>query len=45
LERDEYDKIRRVSISAQTGVGLDLLREAIAEYAKNDTGEAAIPSS
>ena len=34
LERDEYDKIRRVFISAQTGSGLDLLREAIAEYAK-----------
>lgn len=34
LERDEYDKIRRVFISAQTGSGLDLLREAIAECAK-----------
>lgn len=34
LERDEYDKIRRVFISAQTGAGLDLLREAIAEFAK-----------
>ncbi|GGC04249.1 GTPase HflX [Oxalicibacterium flavum] len=34
LERDEYDKIRRVFISAQTGSGLDLLREAIAERAK-----------
>ena len=33
-ERDEYDKIRRVFISAQTGAGLDLLREAIAEVAK-----------
>lgn len=41
LERDEYDKIRRVFISAQTGVGLDLLREAVAEYAKNDAGETA----
>jgi GTP-binding protein HflX len=36
LERDEYDKIRRVFISAQTGNGLDLLREAIAEFAKGD---------
>ena len=36
LERDEYDKIRRVFISAQTGEGLDLLREAIAEFAKTD---------
>jgi GTP-binding protein HflX len=34
LERDEYDKIRRVFISAQTGSGLDLLREAVAECAK-----------
>jgi len=34
VERDEYDKIRRVFISAQTGSGLDLLRAAIAECAK-----------
>ncbi|TFW09470.1 GTPase HflX [Oxalobacteraceae bacterium OM1] len=34
VERDEYDKIRRVFISAQTGAGLDLLREAIAEHVK-----------
>ncbi len=34
LERDEYDKIRRVFISAQTGSGLDLLRVAITECAK-----------
>ncbi|HTN67248.1 MAG TPA: GTPase HflX [Burkholderiaceae bacterium] len=31
-ERDEYDKIRRIFISAQTGAGLDLLRQAIAEF-------------
>lgn len=36
VERDEYDKIQRVFISAQTGEGLDLLREAVAEYAKAD---------
>jgi len=36
IERDEYDKIRRVFISAQTGDGVDLLREAIAEYAENE---------
>lgn len=36
LERDEYDKIRRVFISAQTGAGLDLLREAITEFAKEN---------
>ena len=34
LERDEYDKIHRVFISAQTGAGVDLLRQAIAEYAQ-----------
>lgn len=34
LEHDEYDRIRRVFISAQTGAGLDLLREAIAGFAK-----------
>lgn len=34
VERDEYDKIRRVFVSAQTGAGLDLLRQAIAEAAK-----------
>ncbi|MDO8298916.1 GTPase HflX [Lacisediminimonas sp.] len=34
LERDEYDKIQRVFISAQTGSGVDLLRQAVAESAK-----------
>jgi GTP-binding protein HflX len=34
LERDEYAKIRRVFISARTGDGMDLLREAVAEFAK-----------
>jgi GTP-binding protein HflX len=34
LERDEYDKIRRVFISAQTGAGLDLLRVAVTEFAR-----------
>jgi GTP-binding protein HflX len=41
LERDEYDKIRRVFISAQTGSGLDLLRQAIAESAKERTTSLA----
>lgn len=31
IERDEYGKIRRVSVSAATGAGLDLLREAVSE--------------
>jgi len=34
IERDEYDKIRRVFVSAHTGEGVDLLRQAIAEYAQ-----------
>ena len=34
LERDEYAKIQRVFLSAQTGEGLDMLRQAIAEFAK-----------
>ena len=36
LERDEYGRISRVFVSAGTGAGLDLLRDAIAEYAKED---------
>lgn len=34
LEHDEYAKIQRVFISARTGSGLDLLRQAIGERAK-----------
>jgi GTP-binding protein HflX len=33
IERDEYGKIGRVFISARSGAGLDLLRDAIAEAA------------
>ena len=36
IERDEYGKIKRVFVSAKTGEGLDLLRYAIAEYAKDE---------
>jgi GTP-binding protein HflX len=39
VERDEYDKIRRVFISAQTGDGLNLLRDAIAEFARSNAVE------
>lgn len=35
VERDEYDKIRRVFISARTGVGLDLLRQAMTEASRS----------
>jgi len=50
IERDEYDKIHRVFISAHTGAGLDLLRGALAEFAQEvyartqaDDGVAAVP--
>lgn len=33
VERDEYDKIRRVFISAQSGAGIGLLRGALSEFA------------
>jgi GTP-binding protein HflX len=39
VERDEYDKIGRVFISAHSGAGLDLLREAIVEAARTEPGE------
>lgn len=32
LERDEYGKIRKVWISAQSGAGMDLVRQALAEH-------------
>ena len=34
IERDEYDKISRVFISAHTGAGLDMLRESVVESAR-----------
>jgi GTP-binding protein HflX len=42
VERDEYDKISRVFISAHSGAGLDLLREAIVEAAR--LGPVPIPA-
>jgi GTP-binding protein HflX len=33
VERDEYDRLARVRVSARTGAGLDLLRAALAEVA------------
>jgi GTP-binding protein HflX len=33
VERDEYDRIRRVRVSAMSSAGLPLLREALAEMA------------
>ncbi|MGE5770184.1 MAG: GTPase HflX, partial [Betaproteobacteria bacterium] len=34
VERDEYGNIARVFVSARTGDGLDLLRDALAELAR-----------
>jgi len=34
IERDEYAKIARVRLSARTGAGLDLLRDALGEVAR-----------
>lgn len=39
IERDEYDKIYRVFVSAHTGEGVDLLRQAIAEFARAAGGD------
>jgi len=48
-ERDEYAKIQRVFISARTGSGLDLLRDAISEYAAgnlvNTVGQTSVDDS
>lgn len=38
VERDEYDKISRVFISAHSGAGLDLLRESVVEMARAAPG-------
>ncbi len=40
LERDEYGRIGRVWVSAQSGAGLDLLRSALAEYSRQHQAEA-----
>ncbi len=34
VDRDGYDKIARVCVSARSGEGLELLRETLAEYAR-----------
>jgi GTP-binding protein HflX len=43
VERDEYDKISRVFVSAQHGTGIDLLRDAIVEAAKTAPGLIQYP--
>ena len=41
VERGDCDKIRRVFLSARTGEGLDLLRDALAEVAQQIFGDNA----
>jgi len=41
LERDEYGRIGRIWVSARTGEGFELLREALAEYSRQHQVEAA----
>lgn len=41
VERDAYGKINRVRVSARTGAGLDLLRQALVETAQEHAGPAA----
>ena len=45
VERDQYGRISRVFVSARTGAGIEMLREAIAEFAKTRavTRRAALP--
>ncbi|MGX4642217.1 GTPase HflX [Massilia sp. SYSU DXS3249] len=44
VERDEYDKISRVFISARSGAGLDLLRDAIVEAATSAATQSSYPA-
>jgi len=44
LERDDYGKIRRVRLSARTGEGVPLLRQALAEMAEAHVFQAAAES-
>ena len=41
VERGDCDKIRRIFLSARTGEGLDLLRDALAEVARQTFGDKA----
>ena len=47
VERDQYGRISRVFVSARTGAGIELLRDAIAEFAKaraTERGASALPA-
>jgi GTP-binding protein HflX len=44
VERDEYGRIARIRLSAKTGDGIDLVRQALAEYSKQDFELQASPA-
>jgi GTP-binding protein HflX len=43
VERDEYDRISKVWVSARTGEGIDFIRQALDEFATAATVTAASP--
>ncbi|MDR1888008.1 MAG: GTPase HflX [Zoogloeaceae bacterium] len=43
VERDDYGRIRRVKLSARTGVGIDLLRAALGECAQEKKNLRKLP--
>ena len=45
IERDEYGKISGIWISAKTGSGLDLVKQALEEYAAAATGNPVVHSA
>ena len=45
VDRDEYDRILRVRLSAKTGDGVDGLRRALIEAAASRTSPASPPNS
>jgi GTP-binding protein HflX len=44
VERDEYGRITRIRLSAKTGDGIDLVRQALAEYSKQCDESQASPA-
>jgi GTP-binding protein HflX len=45
VERDQYGKISRVFLSARTGAGLDTLRSALAEFARERSAAGGGPAA
>lgn len=36
FDRDEYDRIKRIELSAKTGAGIEFLKQALVEYSNNN---------